>query len=64
MALLMLPRRFPRVRFLSQDLHKAQCAPRLASASRRAKANNQGLLWTAILLDQKAQGLCESIEMV
>jgi hypothetical protein len=77
MALLMLQaRRFQRGHDLSLGRHQAhrgalylsneKLAPpgQTVCTTGHAKATYQELLWTATPLEQRAQGLCQSIEVV
>jgi hypothetical protein len=77
MALLMLQatrRHSPRGHDLFLGRYQAHCgalhlsneelAPQMVCTTGHAKATYQELLWTVVLLGQRAQGHCESIEVV
>ena len=75
MALLMLQaRRLRRGHVLSLGRHQAhfgalylsneELAPQMVCTTGRAKEKYQELLWTVTPLEQRAQGLCQSIEVV
>jgi hypothetical protein len=69
---MLLVRRFPHGHVLSLGRHQAHCGALYSSnefapevyTTGRAKEKYQELLWTVTPLEQRAQRLCESIEVV